>query len=801
MQEFTLAFKNIVRSPGFAITGIGSLALAIAANTIVFGVLSALLVRPLPIERPEEVFFMQRGEGYSHSFPLYRDIRDRARLFSGFAAYRIAPMALQTETGSQRVWGYLATGNYFDLLGVKPAIGRFFRADEDVTPDAAPYAVLSHAAWQSRFGGDPAIAGRVIRLNGRPFTILGVAPEGFRGTELFYMPEIWVPMMMQPHIEGNSWLENRGTSNTSVLARTQVGVNKQQAEENLNAVGAVLGRERGWRRVERFTLATPGLAGDMLRAPVTSFSVAVMLLAGLVLLAACVNLSALFVVRSIDRVREMGIKLALGAGRARLSREIVVEVLLLVAAGGASGLLVAHYALEFLTRWRIPVELPAQFDVHADARVVFFVMSAVLAAALMSAVAPVWRAWHVDPSSSFRASRSWGRSSRWPLRDLLLALQIACCCVLVTAGIVAFRGLSAAFQTHVAMDVDDVTVAGFDLGLAGYTRPASRDFQRRAFEAVASIPGVTSAAYGNSTPLFIDQSTTGVFPDRAEAQSQASGRSTSYYQVSPDYLRTIGTALLRGRDFSWQDDDGAPLVAIVNETFASAFDNSGKIGWRFRRGGNTAPPIEVIGIVEDGKYQTVTEAARPAVFFPILQSGSTSTMIVARSTRPQPEIAAEIRERMRQLDADLPLYALGGLDEAVAYVFVPAWAATITLNVFAALAAVLIATGVYGLAAYTVAKRSREISIRVAVGARPAQVLGTVLGRTGTLMVIGASAGIALGVAASKVLSSVVYQASSTDPVVLLSAGVTITTIALCATWLPARRALRIDPVRALRED
>ena len=204
MHDFTLAFKSIVRSPGFAIAGIGSLALAIAANTIVFGVLNALLLRPLPIERPEELFFMQRGSSFSHSFPLYRDVRSRAQLFSGFAAYRIAPMSHQSESGSQRVWGYLVTGNYFDLLGVKPAIGRFFRADEDVTPGAAPYAVLSHAAWRSRFDGDPAIAGRVIRLNGRPFTVLGVAPEGFRGTELFYVPEIWVPMMMQAHIEGNS---------------------------------------------------------------------------------------------------------------------------------------------------------------------------------------------------------------------------------------------------------------------------------------------------------------------------------------------------------------------------------------------------------------------------------------------------------------------------------------------------------------------------------------------------------------------------------------------------------------------
>jgi predicted permease len=798
MQDLTHAFKTILRSPGFAMAGIGSLALAIAANTIVFGVLSALLLRPLPIERPDEVFFMQRGSGGSHSFPLYRDIRSRARQFSDFAAYRIAPMALQTEAGSERLWGYLATGNYFELLGVKPAIGRFFRPDEDITPNGAPYAVLSYAAWRARFAGDSAIAGRVIRLNGRPFTILGVAPDGFRGTELFYVPEVWVPMMMQPHIEGNSWLENPGTHNTSVLARIKTGVSKAQAEEELNAIGAVLGRELGWNRVPRFTLATPGLVGDLLRAPVTAFSVAVMLLAGLVLLAACVNLSALFVVRSLDRMREMGIKLALGAGRARISRELVFEVLLLVAAGGAGGWLVAHYALLVLTRWRIPVELPTQFDVQADFRVILFVVGVASVAALMSAVAPVWRAWRVDPNSSLRASREWDRSSRWPLRDVLLAVQIACCCVLVTAGIVAFRGLSAAFQTHVAMDVDEVTVTGFDLSLAGYTGARGRDFQRRALEAVQSIPGVTSAAYGNSAPLFIDQSTTGVAPDPPDP-SQPSVNA-SYYQVSPGYLGTLGTRLVTGRDFTWQDEATAPLVAIVNETFAGAFGNSGKIGWRFRRGAG-GPPIEVVGIVEDGKYQTLTESPRRAVFFPILQQGNMTTMIVARSSRPQAEIASEIRERLRQLDADLPLYALGGLDAALAFVFVPAWAATITLNAFAALAAVLIATGVYGLAAYTVARRTREISIRVAVGARPAHVLKAVLARTGTLMMIGALSGIALGVAASKVLASVVYQASSSDPFVVLSAGIAITTIALCATWLPARRALRIDPVRALRED
>jgi predicted permease len=445
------------------------------------------------------------------------------------------------------------------------------------------------------------------------------------------------------------------------------------------------------------------------------------------------------------------------------------------------------------------VELPTQFDVQADLRVNLFVVGVASVAAVMSAVGPVWRAWHVDPNSSLRPSRGWGRSSRWPLRDGLLAVQIACCCVLVTAGIVAFRGLSAALHTHVAMDVNDVAVAGFDLSLAGYSNARGRDFQRRALEAVQSIPGVISAAYGNSTPLFIDQSTTGVVPDAPDPALPA-GLSASYYQVSPGFLAALGTRLVRGRDFSWQDEGRTRLVAIVNETFARAFGNGDRVGWRFRRG-ETLPPIEVVGIVEDGKYQSLTESPRAAVFFPILQQSNMTTMIVARSGRSREEIASLIRETLRQLDGDLPLYSVGGLDAAVAYVFVPAWAATIALNAFAVLAAVLIATGIYGFAAYTVARRSREISIRVAVGARPAQVLSAILGRTGTLMIVGAFAGIAIGVAASRVLSSVVYQASPADPFVLLSACITITAIALCATWLPARRALRIDPVRALRED
>jgi predicted permease len=670
---------------------------------------------------------------------------------------------------------------------------------------------VSHASWRTRFSGDPDIVGRTLRIKGRPYTIVGVAPEGFQGTELFYVPELWLPMMMQPHIEERGWLENWGTHNASILVRAREGSTPEQVVENLNAIGAMVATERSMPRPPRLTLVQPGLVGDMLRTPVRSFSIALMILGGLVLVAACVNLATLFVVRVMERIREMGIKLALGANRWRLSSEIAFEVLILSIGGGLAGLFLAEIVLRTLTDWRVPVEVPAQFDLRSDATVFAFAIVAALGAGLSASLAPAWRAWQTDPNLSLRSAspsvksgmlrRLAGHGSRLPLRDLLLALQVACCCVLITGGIVALRGLAGAFETDVAMDLENVSVAGFDLSLAGYGRDEGAEFQRRALDAVSSIPGVTSAAFGSSAPLYIDHSTTSVFPEDAASAPTRDAHQASYYQVSPGYFATIGTRILRGRDFSWQDDTGRPAVAIVNETLASRVGMSGRSGWHLRTGCSTCSLIEVVGIVEDGKYQTLNETAAAAIFFPVRQNRTLTTLLVARSDRPQEEIAAAMRRRMANLDADLPLYSVGGLDNALAFVFVPAWAATITLNAFGVLAAMLIATGVYGVSAHTVKARSREISIRVAIGARPGQVLKSVLGRTAALLALGSAAGLGLGLAAARVLSTVVHQATSQDPIVIVSAIVVLSAVALSAAWIPASSALRIDPVRSLRED
>lgn len=800
------------RSPGFSLAGILSLGLAIAANTVVFGVLNALILRPLSAPDPDRLFFVQRDANRTHAFPFYSELRDRATLFDGLAGYRISVMSLQSDQGPQRVWGYLATGNYFDVLGIRPALGRFFHAEDDLVRGQAPYAVLSHASWQSRFGGNPDIVGQPIRIQGRAYTVVGVAPEGFRGTEVFFLPELWVPMMMQPLIEERDWLENWGTLNTAVVGRTKIGVTPDQAEHNLDAIGAAVVKERPdlFPREDpppRFALVTPGLFGDMLRAPIESFGHALMFLAALILVAACLNLAMLFIVRSLDRMREIRIKLALGAGRGRLSREIAIEVMTLSCAGGIGGLLMANSALWYLTQWRIPVEVPIQFDVRTDVVVAVFAIVAGVMAGMLASVGPLWRIWGADPNAALRPSHSTreyrvGRlmNMRVPMRDVLLAVQVACCAVLITGSVVSLRGLVGAMTTDVAMDVDRVTVAGFDLSLAGYTNAAGHDFRRRVLEEASAIPGVSSAAYSSSVPLYIDYSSTSVLPQNADP-SRPESHLAAYYATSPRFFATVGTQIRRGRDFTWQDDARAPKVAIVNETLARLVGTAERTGWRLRTGCATCDPIEVIGIVEDGKYATLAEEARPVIFFPIPQRDTLTTMMVVRSERPQSEIAGALRQAIHRLDPDLPLYSVGGLDESVALVFVPAWAATIALNAFGLLAAMLAATGIYGLAAYSVSRRTREISIRSAIGARPSQILRNVLGRVGGVLTIGSIAGILLGLAASRVLAHVVYQATPHDPIVLVAAVAVMCGIGLGATWLPARRAVRIDPVRALRDE
>src|SRR5215472_10962340 len=696
-QDIRFALRMLRKSPGFTAVAVLTLALGIGANTAVFSVVNTLILRPLPVERPSELAFLENARyGPSQSFPNYKDLRDRNRTFAGLVGYRMAPMELETERGAERIWGYLATGNYFDVLGVKPALGRFFNQKDDVNPGASPYAVLSHGVWQSRFGGDPAIVGKTIRINRLPYTVFGVAPQDFHGTELFYWPEVWLPMMMQPRIESSNWLDDHSSSNTFVLGRLKPNVSPAQAEADLNALAVEMIRQfPNQNDGLHFKLTKPGLIGDLIGGPARAFALGVLALASLVLLAACTNLASMFTARATDRQRELAVRLAIGAGRGRVVRQVLTETIVLSLAGGGAGYLLASFLASILSRLHAPMDFPMQLNVTVDWRVFLFAMASSMAAALLFGSAPAWRASKTDPNAALRgASATCGRN-RLALRDLLVIVQVALCFVLVSASFLSLRGLQQALQMNLGFQPQRVSTAAFELSLAGYSEERGRAFQRQALEAIQQLPGVQSAAYSNSVPLSIDQSHTSVFPADKADLLPSDRIAVVYYQVSPEFLATLGTRLIAGREFTWHDDLKSPPVAIVNLAFVKRVMHSeNAVGKHFPS--YSGRLVEVVGIVEDGKYESLTESQQPVLFWPILQSYNSTTTLAVRSSLPPAQMVSEIRRTITKLDPELPLYGAGGLEQMLGFAFLPTRAAAIALSTFGLLAIMLAATGIHG---------------------------------------------------------------------------------------------------------
>jgi predicted permease len=800
-KDLVYTFRVLKKSPAFTLTAVLSLALGIGANTVVFSVLNALVLKPLPVADAERIYFVNNSGRPSNSFPNYRDIRDRNSVFQSLFAYRIVQIALGDDRGAHRVWGYLATGNYFQTLGIRPALGRFFTPAEDAQPNSSPYAVISYSCWQNRFAGDPDIPGKDVRINGNRYTVLGVAPRGFHGTETFYWAELWLPMTMQPQIEGHSWLDVRNTFNAWIAGRLKPGVSVERAEANLKAIAVQLAHEYPVNEGMDLTLSPPGMAGSAVRNPTRAFAGGLMLLASLVLFAACANLAALLTARAADRERDMAIRVSIGAGRGRIARQLLTESLTISIAGGVAGCVVAVMLLGMLSRWRAPGEFPVQFDVTADWRVFLFALLAAVATGILFGIGPAHRAWTADPALSLKGITAPVSGRRWTARDVLLPLQIALCCVLVTSSLVAVRGLMRSFQTPLGFQPDGAAVLGYDLNLIGYDEARGHLFQQRALDQVAQLPGVESAATSSSVPLSIDQSSTSVYPENTTDFRPRNAWRAIHYNVSPGYFHTVGTRLLAGRSFTQQDDEKSPDVAVVNQTFARRVVGTvDAVGRRFFRN-DAAHGVQIVGVVEDGKYETMTETPKAAVFFPVPQGYTSQMMLIVRSRLPEAEMAAEMRQAMARLEPNLAVYTVGGFRQMLGLVFLPMHAAAIALSAFGVLALMLSITGIYGLAAYTVSRRGREIGIRMAIGARPAQVLRSVFGRIGKLVTAGALVGLALGFAGAGVLASIVYQASSRDPVVIAASVLSIAVVALAAAFGPARRAIRVDPVRSLRHD
>ena len=803
-SDVLYAFRLARRQPAFSLTALASLALGIGVNTLVFSVASGLILRPLPVDRPSELAVVQNGGGPGISFPAYREVRDRNTTLSGVAGYRIAPMSLEHEGAALRAWGYLATGNYFDVLGVTPAAGRFFHQAEDQPPSPSPVAVISYDCWIGRFAGAVSIVGSTIRLNGRPYTVLGVAPKGFIGTEEFYRSDIWVPMTNQPQIEAReSWLDSRGVMDTFVIARRKAAVTAAQAQADLTTISTSLSRE--YPKTDdglALTLAEPGLLGDRLRGPVKAFSFGLLGLATLVLLMACVNLAVMLTARGADRQRELAIRLSIGAAPWRIVRLLLVETLMLAVAGGAIGLALATAAARALSAWRPPVDVPIQFDVTADMRVFLFALAIATVSGVAFGLAPALRASRIDAQAALKGldARMRGRR-RWATRDLLVGAQVTLCFVLVAACFLALRGLQSALTMPIGFQPSGLTMVGYDVGLAGYDRARGVDFEQRAIEAVRRLPGVEHAAYADTIPLYLNQSNTSATPDDQPDLPVSKRAFAARFDVSPGYFVTMGTRIVQGRGIEETDVAGAPLVAVVNGAFARrVLRTDTPVGRKFRDGGHTAW-VEVIGVAEDGKYLSLSDQAKPAIFEPIAQNYQSTISLVIRSARPPDQIITDVRRVFASLDSSLALYETQTIDTMLGTVRLPSRAAAIALGGFGVLAMLLAVTGLYGVISNAVARRQKEIGIRIAIGARPGEVLRLVLARTLTLLAVGTVLGLALVLAAGRVLSSIVYEASPRDPVALAAVAVCLAGVGILACWAPARRALRVSPIRALRAE
>ncbi len=808
LQDLRYAVRMLLKSRGFTIIAIITLALGIGANTAIFSLVNTAILRPLPVERPEELVSLnQTGGGRafpSFSYPNYRDIRDRNDVFSSLIAYRFAPLSLSHDGVNERLWGYLVSGNYFETLGVKAARGRLISTDDDRLPGAHPVAVLSYKSWQKRFGSAPDMIGRNLLVNGRGYTVIGIAAEGFDGTEIIASPEIWFPMAMQAQIEvGDDWLEKRGVENIFLQGRLKPGVGTARARAALDSISLQLESEfPEVNEGKKITITQPGLMGGMMRGSIIGFSAGLMIVVGLVLLLACINLANLLLARATERRREIAVRLALGANRLQIVRQLLTESTLLAVIGGGLGLLMAYWLVNFAAVWKPPIDVPVSFDLHIDHRVLIFTGLVSIVTGILFGLLPALQATKTDLVSALKDESMPGGLQRSWWKSGLIVFQVALSLLLLIGGGLMLRGLQRAQTLDLGFNPQNAIEASFDLRLQGYDDARGREFQKTLLARVRAIPGVQAAGIANMVPVDLHFGSERVYIEGQAIERPANAPRVLSSRVSTGYFGAMETRIRQGRDFTEQDDEQSIKVAIVNQTFARRFwPGEDPIGKRFSLGRPDAPKMQVIGVAQDGKYAGLNEDPRSFVYRPLPQwyTGSTN-LLVRAETDPQRLIAA-VRNQLHQLDPNLPISSAKTLVEQMSLPLLPARVAATLFGSFGALALALAAIGLYGVLSFSVSKCTREIGIRMALGARSSDVLIMIVGQGMTLTIIGVIIGLLMALGLTRLMKSLLFGVSATDPLTFIIIALLLTFAALLACWLPARRASKTDPMTALRCD
>jgi predicted permease len=805
VADVRFALRQLRKSPGFTIAAVLTLALAIGANAVVFGIMDGLVLRPLNVPQSESLYGTHYGDNPAwQSYPNYIDLRDRNRSFEDLAAFNMV-LGVGFDRGKNPIAanGFAATGNYFDVLRIHPYLGRLFHQSDEHGPNSAPYVVLTYAYWHSRFHDDPGVVGRSVLLDKHPFTIIGVAPPKFQGTILFLAPDFFMPIVNEEQM-GAPGLNTRATEHAvfESLGHLKPGVTAAGAMADVDAVNGYLEKTYPRQIVHHDTeLSREGLTafGPAVRA----FVAGLMVLSGLILLAACANLGSLFAARAADRSREVALRLALGSSHQRILRGLLTEALLISLAGGVAGLLVSFMLLRRMSIWQPIPAVPLHLPVTPDPMLSVVALGLALLSGLLFGIVPIRQILRANPYEVVKAGSNARMGRRLTIRDVLLVAQIAICAVLVTSSLVAVRGLVRSLHSKFGFDPHDTMTASVNLATAGYSADKVPAMQRHMIEEMGKIPGVDVVGLVNGYPplVYTAANRADVFKEETSDLRPANAAATPFrYEVSPGYFEAAGTNLLAGRSFSLQDDKNSPAVAVINRYFAATMFGSvtGSVGRNYRLQDGTR--VLVVGVVEDGKYMSLTEAQQPAMFLPFLQSPASAAYLVVRSKRDPQQLAAAMRRKVHELDAGLPVDTQTWA-QMLEVVLFPARVATMALGVLGLMGAMLSITGIFGMAAYSVSKRLRELGIRMALGAPRKEVLHAALGRPFKLLAIGSAAGLAMGLLTTRVLAFIVYQATPRDPFVLAGVVIAMSLLGLLATWIPAQRALSVNPTILLRED
>ena len=804
-RDLRYGFRTLTRTPGFTAMSVAVLALGIGVNATVFSLANAVFLRPLPVFSPSEIVRVYANRYSNVRYRTYAALRDRNSTLAGLAAFQGQSFGLRIDADVEHAFGEVVSGNYFPILGVAPAMGRLIAPPDDRT-GAPPVAVLSHAFWVRRFGASPSVIGRTISLNGQPFTIVGVAASRFVGVLAPLVGDFWVPLatdsLLRPALDQATRLD---TMSFHLAGRLRPGVNRARAQADLDTIGRQLRAAEG--EPERLQPAVTVYGSTMLHPeasqPVTIFMAALMTVSGLVLLIVCVNVANLVLARAAGRDVELALRQSLGAGRGRLIRQLLTENLILSAAGAAGAVAIAFWATRLLMAVRIPAPVPLAIDLGLDLRVLAFTTLVGMIATLAFGVAPALTVSRINLVDALKGiSGSGPKHSR--LRSAFLVTQVSMSVLLLIVAGLFIRSFRHAQSIERGLVTANVLTASVDLETRGYTALRGHEFIRAIRERLQASPGVISANVVDILPLTLSNSTTSLLRDgdAPPVPGAPTATPTIYTNaIGPGHFETLRIPLLAGRDFSDRDSADSPAVAIVNETLARRFwPEKDPVGQRLHPVGEAnAASIEVIGVVRDSKYVTVGEEPRPFLYRPLTQQYTPRLTFIVRTADAPDAALTTVRREVTALDAGLAIFNVATMADATAISLLPAKLAGRLLAALGFLALALAALGIYGVLSYLVRSRTREIGIRVAIGATSRAVAGMVVRQAMTWTVAGALIGLVLAFVITRFLGGFLYGISPTDPLAFGGAALVLVCVAAVASFVPARRASRLDPLVALR--